>query len=368
MAKVIFYPLGNADCCLMHLNNEMMFVFDYADMHDPEDRADKRLPLAKHFKEDIGWPKRKYVDVLAFTHGDNDHVKQASELFWLNHAVKYQGEDRVKFKQMWVPAALIVEEGSEDDTRVIRAEARHRFINKEGILVFARPEHLKDWLESQGKNLADYQDLIVDAGKLIPGYTLEAQGVEFFVHSPFAKRVDDGVLDRNDNCLVMQATLKMGNRLTRFLITADSTWDCWEDMVNATRRHGNNQRLAWDIFKIPHHCSYLSMSEEKGDRITKPIAQFEWLLEQGAQRATMISSSWPIPSTTEDQPPHVETYRRYKETAESLDADLIVTMEHPSESSPHRAVITIDENGPTLKRTITSASIAVTSTRSPRVG
>ena len=352
----------------MQLGNDLTFVFDYADMNDQEDALDKRLPLAKHFKEDLGWPKRNYVDVLAFTHGDNDHVKRASEIFWLNHAVKYQGEDRVKFKQMWVPAALVVEEGSEDDTRIIRAEARHRFLNKEGILVFARPEHLKDWLESQGKNPADYLHLIVDAGKLIPGYTLDAQGVEFFVHSPFAKRMEDGVLDRNDNCLVMQATLKTGSRLTRFLITADSTWDCWEDMVDSTRRHGNDLRLAWDILKIPHHCSYLSMAEEKGDHITTPTPQFKWLLEQGVQRANMVATCWPIPAGTEDQPPHVETFRRYKETADALDADLVVTMEHPSKNSPHRMVINIDENGSTLKRTITSASIAVTSTRSPRVG
>jgi hypothetical protein len=368
MTKITFYPLGNADCCLLHLSNELMFVFDYADMHDPEDRADQRLPLAKHFKEDIGWPKRKHVDVLAFTHGDNDHVKRSSEMFWFNHAAKYQDDERVKFTQMWVPAALIVEEGCEDETRIIRAEARHRLLNKEGILVFARPEHLKVWLEGQGKKLADYLHLIVDAGKLIPGYTLEAQGVEFFTHSPFAKRVEDGVLDRNDNCLVMQATLINGSRLTRFLITADSTWDCWDDMVNATHQHGNDHRLAWDIFKIPHHCSYLSMAEEKGDSITKPTVEFEWLLAQGTVRATLVSSSWAIPSMTEDQPPHVETYRRYKQTSDALDADLVVTMEHPSKNSPHRTVINIDENGVTLKRTIISGSMAAISTQSPRVG
>ena len=39
-----------------------------------------------------------------------------------------------------VPAALIVEEGSEDETKIIRAEARHRFLNKDGIRVFSRPE------------------------------------------------------------------------------------------------------------------------------------------------------------------------------------------------------------------------------------
>jgi hypothetical protein len=92
------------------------------------------------------------------------------------------------------------------------------------------------------------------------------------------------------------------------------------------------------------------------------------MLQQGAQRAAMVSSSWPIPATTDDQPPHVETYRRYKETSDFLDADLVVTMEHPSKNSPHRTVITVDDNGPTLKRTITTASIAATSTKSPRVG
>ena len=80
----------------------------------------------------------------------------------------------MKFKELSVPAALIVEEGAEDDTRVIRTEARHRFLQKSGIKVFARPEHLKVWLESKGKKLADYQHLIVDAGRCVPGFTLES--------------------------------------------------------------------------------------------------------------------------------------------------------------------------------------------------
>ena len=368
MGKATFYPIGNADTCLLQLNNGMVFFFDYADTHDPEEKDDKRIPLAKNFKEDLGWPKRDYVDVGAFTHGDIDHLKGAPEIFWLEHAAKYQGADRIKINEMWVPAALIVEEGSEDETKIIRAEARYRFLRKKGIRVFSRPEHLKDWLEEQGKNPADYTDLIVDAGKTVPGFTLEGQGIEFFVHSPFAKATDDGMLDRNDDCLVLQATIRVDGADTKFLITADSTWDRWVDIVDITRAHKNDHRLAWDILKIPHHCSYLSMAEEKGDYKTKPTPQFEWLLKQGAQRSVMVSSSWPVPSTTEDQPPHVEAYRRYKDTAQELDASLVVTMENPSKDSPKRTVITIDSNGPTLKRDFIPAAIAITSTRSPRVG
>ena len=195
MGKATFYPIGNADTCLLQLNNGMVFFFDYADMHDPEEKDDKRIPLAKNFKEDLGWPKRDYVDVGAFTHGDIDHLKGAPEIFWLEHAAKYQGAGRIKINEMWVPAALIVEEGSEDETKTIRAEARYRFLRKKGIRVFSRPEHLKDWLEEQGKNPADYTDLIVDAGKTVPGFTLEGQGIEFFVHSPFAKATDEGLFD-----------------------------------------------------------------------------------------------------------------------------------------------------------------------------
>jgi hypothetical protein len=368
MAKVTFYPLGNADTCLVRLDNDKLFVFDFADKRNADDPDDKRIDLKQSFLEDVGFPEREYVDVLAFTHGDDDHVRKAPEMFWLEHATKYQGEGRVKANELWVPAAMIVEEGSEDDTKIIRAEARYRFLNRKGIRVFSRPAHLKNWLEDRGQKLEDYLHLITDAGQLVPNLNLANDGVEFFVHSPFAVRDASGLLDRNENCLVMQAVIRAGGRDTKFLITADSIWEAWEKMVTITRAHGNDHRLAWDILKFPHHCSYLSMAAEKGDDKTTPTGEFEWLLSQGSVRSIMVSSSREIPSETTDQPPHVETYRRYKETADALDAELIVTMENPSKRQPKRTVITLDGNGPTLVKEAFGAGIAITTTRSPRVG
>lgn len=368
MSKITFYPLGNADCCLIQTDLGQTFIFDFADMRDPEDEEDKRIPLAQSVKDDIGWPEQHEVDVLAVTHGDNDHIKGIADTFWLDHAGKYQGDDRIKVRELWVPAALIVEEGSEDETRIIRAEARHRFLNKSGIRVFARPEHLKEWLENQGKNLKDYESLITNAGRLAPGWTKETNGIEFFVHSPFAERVDDGFLDRNSNCLVMQATIRSDGNDTRFLITADSISENWVRMVNITRAHGNDSRLAWDVLKIPHHCSYLSMSEEKGKEKTTPTDEFEWLLNQGTERSVMVSTSWEIPASDTDQPPHVQTYRRYEDTATALDAELIVTMQNPTKEAPTRTIITVDRNGPTLTKAALTAAFAVTSTKAPRMG
>jgi hypothetical protein len=110
------------------------------------------------------------------------------------------------------------------------------------------------------------------------------------------------------------------------------------------------------------------MAEEKGDYKTEPTAEFEWLLEQGSERAVMVSTSDPIPTETTTQPPHVETYRRYKETKGALDAYLVVTMEHPSESSPKRTIIEIGAAGATLKKTIITSASSSVSNRSPRVG
>lgn len=371
MTSITFYPLGNADCCLIKTGTGKIIVFDFADMHVPADKFDRRMPLAANFKQDIGWPNCKQVDVLAITHGDNDHIKGISETFWLDHAAKYQSTERIKIKEMWVPAALICDSEAEDDCKILRAEARHRFLNKKGIRVFSRPEHLKNWLEAQGKKLEDYRDIITDAGRLVPGWTKENNGIEFFVHSPFAERVADGLLDRNDNCLVMQATIREGGHDTRFLITADSTVDNWQRMVRITKKHKNEEKLAWDIFKIPHHGSYLSMAHEKGEKITEPTEEFAWLLEQGAERPVMLCSSWEVimDDDPEDvQPPHVQTYRRYEKTAAEKDGEIVITMENPTKSNPKRTLIEVTKIGATLKKIAASGAAAITTSQAPRVG
>jgi len=368
MAKVTFYPLGNADSYLIQTDQNKYFIFDFAEMRNPEDNADKRMPLKENLKKDIGWPIRNYVDVLAISHGDNDHVKGISDTFWLEHAKTYQDANKIIINELWVPAALIVEEGSEDDTKIIRQEARHRFLEKKGIKVFARPEHLKDWLESKGKRFDDYHDLICDAGKIVPEWTIAKNGIQFFVHAPFAERTDDGLLDRNTNSLVIQISIYSEGNITKLLATGDSVSEQWEKIVKITRYHKNDEKLGWDILKIPHHCSYKAMSENKDANIIIPTEEFQWLLDQGSNCGILVSTSKEIPATTTEQPPHIEAYRRYQETAKQLDADLVVTMEYPNKQNPQRLVITIDGNGPTLKKIISSPSVITTSQRAPRVG
>lgn len=117
--------------------------------------------------------------------------------------------------------------------------------------------------------------LITDAGQLVPGFsTAGPERVQFFIHSPFGWRQDDnGIVDRNQDSVVFQATFLEGSRETHAL--SDINYDSIDQIVQTTRRHKREDRLRWDIFKIPHHCSYLSIGPEKGEDETKPTPRRE---------------------------------------------------------------------------------------------
>jgi len=268
-----------------------------------------------------------------------------------------------------VPAAIIMEEGPEDEARILRAEARHRLREGKGIRVFSRPDRLKQWLESHDIKFEDRKSLITDAGQIVPEFSKANDGVEFFVHSPFAEHVDDGLEDKNESSLVMHATFDIDGQETKFLIIGDSTSDILTDIVNITRYHKREERLKWDIYDIPHHCSYLALNTEKGTDKTEPVPEVKWLLEQGCNKGILVASSKTIPTNDDDkQPPHRQAANYYKDVASSICGTFKVTMEHPDKNKPKPLEITIDKWGATLKLISYTGGAAAVITQAPRAG
>jgi hypothetical protein len=367
MHKVTLFPLGNADSCLIELDGGKKLLFDYAAMRDGQKENDLRIDLAAVLSQILG--KQDFFDVVAFTHRDNDHVCRSADFFYLEHAQKYQGDGRIKINELWVPAAFIVETNLEGDARILQAEARYRLRQGTGIRIFSRPEVLQDWFVSEDLTLNDYKHLISDAGTLIPGFSKADQGIEFFVHSPFAAHLDDGaVIDCNTSSLVVQATFVSGDLETYLLLAADAPSQTLADIVTSTKAHKNETRLLWDIFKLPHHCSYLSLSEEKGTDITQPIPEVHWLFEQGREKGIIVSTSDPIPPDDTDQPPHRQAAKYCQERVDDINGEFVVTMQHPTAEHPEPLVITIDNSGATLKKQMTRSSVLITSRPAPRAG
>ncbi len=378
MHKIVFYPVGNGDTSQIILENEKRLLFDYRHIKKTQEGTGPEINLKDRLKDELKKAKKDAFDVVAFTHGDKDHIENSTEFFELLHAEKYQGEGRIKINELWVPAAMILEtatnEEQSDEFVIWRQEARHRFKEGKGIRVFSKPEKLKDWLEENGLSLDSRRTLITDAGQIVPGFSIENDGVEFFCHSPFIKHVDHSDELRNEAALIFNIRFKIENNVYDYLAIGDSRWDVLEDIVQTTKDHNRKDRLNWDIYSIPHHCSYLALNEDKGEKETSPKPLIKELLQCGKDGAYIVSSSNPIEDSSagreQKQPPHIQAKKCYEKFLGEINgAKFLVTMEEPNREEPKPIIFNIGKAGITRddKKLISAAAI-ITSSPSPRAG
>jgi hypothetical protein len=342
VANVHFFPLGNADTLRIDLANGGKVLIDYANMRCADDDSDPRCDLPKELRRDLSKARRNHYDAVCITHLDDDHCKGFGDFFWLRHAKAYQGDARIRIGELWVPAAAILEDGLDGDAGLVRAEARYRLREGKGIRVFSRAARLRKWMDDNGIDYESRKHLIVNAGKLGPGYTKEGPAqAEFFVHCPFGWRQDENtVIDRNEDSIVMQVTFREGQRDSYLFLGSDVNHETLSAIVQVSRQHGNDDRLLWDIMKLLHHCSYLALGPDRGSDETKAVLDVKWLFEsQGRRGGIIVSPSWPIPSkgSKEDedvQPPHRQAANHHRRVARQIDGTFAVTMEQPSRANP----------------------------------
>lgn len=357
--KITFYPLGNAESILLELSNGKKILFDFADTHTNE-FSDKRIDLTKELSI------INTFDVVAFSHAHDDHVKGAKDFFEFDHANKYQGDDRAKIKELWVSSAFILDSDLDsEDARVIRQEARYRLKNGYGIKVFSEPDALDKWLEENDLSSDDSLHPIIHAGTLLDSNTHDlGDEVQFFVHAPFSEDSEE-VADKNEPSIVMQIRLKNTSRETNILITGDAPHSVLEKIVTRSEENGNSGYLYWDIYDIPHHCSYTGLSNEKGDYWTTPTEEVKKLLSEYSQpNSIMIAPCKPIENNSDDnQPPHIEAKRSYEHF--SNNKKFLATMEYPNKSNPKPIRYKIDYLG-IQEEVVRSSSII--SSPAPRAG
>ena len=352
-----------------------------------DDTSDLRCDLPKELREDLDG--RGYYDVVAFTHLDEDHYSGATEFFYFEHVQKYQGdvdgEPRIKIRIMWVPAAVITEQLSKEaatiEAMALQKEARERFKAGSGIRVFSRPGRLKDWCKKNNVSWKDRAHLITDAGNTTVEFTRARDNVEFFVHSPFAVRQDESTVeDRNEDALVMHVTFTSDGEETRLFLGSDAGHGVLTDIVKVTESKKRTERLEWDVFKLPHHCSYKTLSDDKGKDKTKPMPDVGRLFEEyGQEKCVVVSTSDTIPKKGDDRdkeeganPPHRQAASYYRNDVVSpKSGEFIVTMEHPSSDKPNPLVIEIDGFKATARKrvlTATASGATAASYTAPRAG
>lgn len=379
--RVRFYPVGNGDTSQIVLSAGRRVLFDFCHRGKSEDEETPEIDLKAKLADELTQARRDYFDVVAFTHADLDHIQGSTEFFELQHADKYQGGGRIKINELWMPAAMLLEEATidkkGDEFVVLRQEGRHRLLEGKGILVFSRPPALIDWLTEKLKERKEppsaRDHLFVDAGRLVPGFSLAQDGAEFFCHSPFIKHSAGGDIIRNEAALVFNVRFAADGATYDLLQIGDAEWEVLDDIVAATKAHQNESRLNWSLFNIPHHCSYLALSDEKGEKETIPKPSIKELLLHGQADAYVVSSSRPIPDTKaaydELQPPHIQARKAYERHLKEVGGrKFLVTMEEPNATHPEPLEFEITGGGVSWSRAGAVGAAAVAASRPPRAG
>lgn len=367
MHKITLFPLGNADTSLIELANGKRILIDYADMRDPTDADDKRIDLPNELNKLLG--DDDYLDVVVFTHIDMDHVKGSKDFFNLLHANGYKSDEKIDINEMWVPAAAIVETGIKDDSRIIRQEARYRFKEGKGIKVFSTPGQLKDWADDNDVDLDSRSHLIVNAGETIEEFDLFYDGLEIFVHSPFAYRTKDGKLtDRNKDAIALNCKFHVDDTEVLFNTFSDLGSEEIKDIVNISESYRNSDRLYWDIFKIPHHCSHKSLANVTAEEFSEPDETVGRLFEGYSNDVPLIISSSRVISDGDYDPPNKKASDYYKKIVSDKDGEFKVTMDHPTVSSPKPLVIKITGGGYEVEKRLVNGVGPIVTQRSERAG
>lgn len=379
MHQITFYPVGNGDTNQIVLENGKRILFDFRHLKKNENSNGAEINLKDRLKDELKAAKRDYFDVVAFSHADKDHIENSTEFFELRYAQKYQGDGRIKINELWVPAAMILETAANEDQSeefvLWRQEARYRLKEGTGIRVFSKPDKLKNWLEENDLTVESRRHLITDAGQIAPGFTLGNDGIEFFCHSPFIKHIDgeEEVL-RNPASLIFNVRFQAGNNVFDYLLVGDSEWEVLEEIVNTSKFHKNDDRLSWNLFNIPHHCSYLALSDTKGEFETIPKPLVKELLLSGKEGAYIVSSSKPILDSKEGreqlQPPHIQAKKCYERHLKEVGgAKFFVTMEEPNGLHPEPLIFKIESNGISRGgKILTSAISSIISAHAHKAG
>lgn len=378
---VTAYPVGNGDTCQIVLANGRRVLLDFCHRDKAEDTSTPEIDLKAQLRKELKDAKRDDFDVVAFTHADLDHIQGSTEFFEMEHAEKYCGGDRIKIRQLWVPAAMLLDRPTRDEMSdefaILRREAWYRLVQGKGIRVFSQPKELMDLLEpklkERGESPRARDQLFVDAGTIVPGFSLASDQVEFFAHSPFIKHCEDADIIRNMASLVFNVRFSADGRLYDYLHFGDSDWEAIEEIVAITRYHKRDDRLGWDLFNLPHHCSYKCLSDEKGERETTPKPLVKHLLQQGRAGAYVISSSIPIPDINsaydDKQPPHIQARKAYeRHLGEVSGRKFLVTMEEPNATTPEPLTFEITSGGVGWKRASAIGAAAIITSTPPRAG
>ena len=348
---VKFFPVDNGDTSLIKLKDNITLLIDVniresGTNTDGNDIYDVKKDLIESIEKNSG---KYFLNYFILTHPDEDHCLGFEKNFYQGDPEEY-GEsnnenEEIIIDELWV-TPLLFSNGLCSDAKAIKKEANRR------IKLIDDEDSSKDSFGNKIRIIGyNANDRYEDIPNYIPGEIAEISDyLELFIHAPFKKDLIESQADkdRNASSIVFQARLK--NKVTddeptaKLIFGGDADHYRWEKILKISEENGNEDKLEWDIFLAPHHCSWSFFNDVPYDDEENQVAKDYSLdfLDYGQDGAKIIASCKKI-KKEKPNPPHEAAKDEYIDKLDSKE-NFINTSVHPKEKTPEPIVFEIGES------------------------
>jgi len=358
--RVRFFAVDNGQSVLLTLDDNTHVLLDIKQRPDGADEKDLtqdvHAELLKALRFRAKRDGRRWLPVFCLSHGDLDHCQSFDRVFFVPDGP--DAEELIGIDELWVVAELLREK-LDGPAAAIQKEARRR------LKLWADPK-THSQAELPGNRLVvfghDEKDRALakmptvrrpGAGDVLQHVNGELRtDFEMFVHWPPRAALADPALARNEKSLIGQIVLRAGKAEAALIFGGDAGCDVWTTLYKLTAFHKNLHRLNWHAFFCPHHGTYRFFTSKTGEEGRKeaednPSPEVMAILARGHQKGWLVCSSRPVREANyeDDDPPHIEGVRHYRQTADDIKGKFICLMQHPNEKAPKGLLLRLTDGG-----------------------
>lgn len=135
--------------------------------------------------------------------------------------------------------------------------------------------------------------------------------LEIFIHAPFKEDVEEAKeeSDKNAVSIVLQFAFSLKGKpdITKMLVGGDAEHQVWQHILDNNQ---DGEKLAWDVFQTPHHCSWTFFNDTEDKEHVLQSAE-DILAKRRDDDGLIIASSNEI-KNEKPNPPHYEAKVEYK--------------------------------------------------------
>jgi ribonuclease BN (tRNA processing enzyme) len=344
------YPVGNGSLTLLKTATEKFILIDcklrdLAEGDNDKSICDCKADLLKRLPKDS--KNRPYVDLFVLTHPDLDHCQGFAKHFYTGDQANYtskNNKDEILIDELWV-TKLVTDKEACDDAKTIEKERKRRY------KLYSGDDRSN---ESSYNRLSmigyDSEEKYSECPSHVPGETVEYwagtshSDASIFIHGPFKESlVTDNANEnkeekdrKNNSSVIAQYTLYDSSKQKaklELLEGGDADHYRWEKVKTITEDNNNGERLNFDVFITPHHCSWGFFNDRpyKENKIANQ-SSIDLVKNYSRKSSFVVANSKPI-EHNDDNPPHGPAKDEYRSAMKTA-ANFKCTGEYPKKSEP----------------------------------